>query len=133
MELVEDCAQLCKANSIEGNKKNDITVVYTPASNLKKTGDMEVGQVGCPCVVVKNMWPQNIYLFLNLFFAHQPHFGFKVGFHNSRLVKSIRIETRKNDVINRLNKTKEERFPDLRADRLAYEKEVRSEGKKEGV
>jgi hypothetical protein len=49
MELVEDCAQLCKANSIEGNKKNDITVVYTPASNLKKTGDMEVGQVWPEC------------------------------------------------------------------------------------
>jgi len=35
-----------KAGSIEGNKKKDITVIYTPAKNLKKTGDMDVGQVG---------------------------------------------------------------------------------------
>ncbi|CAO3636063.1 unnamed protein product [Cunninghamella echinulata] len=42
-KVVEDCAQLVKANSIEGNKKNNITVIYTPWSNLKKTP--EVGQV----------------------------------------------------------------------------------------
>ena len=29
-----------------GNKKNDIDVVYTPWSNLKKTASMDVGQVG---------------------------------------------------------------------------------------
>ncbi|KAH8801948.1 cytoplasmic protein [Flagelloscypha sp. PMI_526] len=40
-----DCAQLVKANSIEGNKKDNLTVIYTPADNLKKTGDMAVGQV----------------------------------------------------------------------------------------
>jgi predicted nucleotidyltransferase len=44
--LLTDCAQLVKANSIEGNKKNNITVVYTPWSNLKKTKGMETGQVG---------------------------------------------------------------------------------------
>ncbi|KII91035.1 hypothetical protein PLICRDRAFT_90742 [Plicaturopsis crispa FD-325 SS-3] len=43
--LLADCAQLVKANSIEGNKKDNITVIYTPGSNLKKTGDMAVGQV----------------------------------------------------------------------------------------
>jgi len=43
--LLTDCAQLVKANSIEGNKKDNLTVVYTPADNLKKTGDMAVGQV----------------------------------------------------------------------------------------
>ncbi|PVF93069.1 DUF814-domain-containing protein [Serendipita vermifera] len=43
--LLTDCAQLVKANSIEGNKKNNLAIVYTPASNLKKTGDMAVGQV----------------------------------------------------------------------------------------
>ncbi|CAD6571041.1 MAG: hypothetical protein TREMPRED_000125 [Tremellales sp. Tagirdzhanova-0007] len=43
--LVNDAAQLVKANSIEGNKKDNITVIYTPFSNLKKTGDMAVGQV----------------------------------------------------------------------------------------
>ncbi|KAH9972007.1 cytoplasmic protein [Lactifluus volemus] len=43
--LLVDCAQLVKANSIEGNKRNDITIIYTPSDNLKKTGDMAVGQV----------------------------------------------------------------------------------------
>ncbi|KAF6755852.1 cytoplasmic protein [Ephemerocybe angulata] len=43
--LLIDCAQLVKANSIEGNKKDNITIIYTPGDNLKKTGDMAVGQV----------------------------------------------------------------------------------------
>jgi NFACT protein RNA binding domain len=62
-DLVIDCAQLTKANSIEGtlqnrnywhvtlnifsgNKKDNVTVIYTPWSNLKKDGSMAVGQVG---------------------------------------------------------------------------------------
>ncbi|KAJ3812048.1 cytoplasmic protein [Lentinula lateritia] len=43
--LLIDCAQLVKANSIEGNKKDNLTIIYTPVDNLKKTGDMAVGQV----------------------------------------------------------------------------------------
>ncbi|KAI0931009.1 hypothetical protein AcW1_007123 [Taiwanofungus camphoratus] len=43
--LLLDCAQLVKANSIEGNKKDNLTIIYTPADNLKKTGDMAIGQV----------------------------------------------------------------------------------------
>ncbi|KAJ1910883.1 Coiled-coil domain-containing protein 25 [Coemansia sp. S17] len=44
-ELLDDLAQLCKANSIEGNKKDNINIVYTPWSNLFKRGDMAPGQV----------------------------------------------------------------------------------------
>ena len=44
--VIMDCAQLVKANSIEGSKLSTTDVKYTPWSNLKKTGDMEVGQVG---------------------------------------------------------------------------------------
>ncbi|XP_074602981.1 coiled-coil domain-containing protein 25 [Brevipalpus obovatus] len=44
--VLDDCAQLVKANSIEGNKANNIDVVYTMWANLKKTKSMEVGQVG---------------------------------------------------------------------------------------
>jgi hypothetical protein len=29
-----------------GNKKDNVTVIYTPWSNLKKDGSMAVGQVG---------------------------------------------------------------------------------------
>ncbi|EGF98210.1 uncharacterized protein MELLADRAFT_54244 [Melampsora larici-populina 98AG31] len=43
--LLQDCAQLVKANSIEGNKRDNLTIIFTPASNLKKTGDMAIGQV----------------------------------------------------------------------------------------
>lgn len=45
MDILTDCAQLVKANSIEGNKKNDVRVVYTPASNLRKESGFDVGQV----------------------------------------------------------------------------------------
>ena len=43
-ELLTDCAQLVKQNSIEGCK-HAVSVVYTPWSNLKKTADMAPGQV----------------------------------------------------------------------------------------
>ncbi|CAH0557085.1 unnamed protein product [Brassicogethes aeneus] len=44
--VLEDAAQLVKANSIMGNKMNDVDIVYTMWANLKKTQGMEVGQVG---------------------------------------------------------------------------------------
>ncbi|XP_023327206.1 coiled-coil domain-containing protein 25 isoform X1 [Eurytemora carolleeae] len=44
--LIEDAAQLVKANSIEGCKMNDVDVVYTMWENLHKTESMEVGQIG---------------------------------------------------------------------------------------
>lgn len=43
--IIDDAAQLVKANSISGNKINDIDVVYTMWQNLKKTDGMEAGQV----------------------------------------------------------------------------------------
>ncbi|PIA64971.1 hypothetical protein AQUCO_00100442v1 [Aquilegia coerulea] len=79
--LLEDCAQLVKANSIQGNKVNNVDVVYTPWYNLKKTASMDVGQV---------------------------------GFHNSKMVRTVRVEKRINEIVNRLNKTKVERKPDLK-------------------
>ncbi|XP_066307174.1 uncharacterized protein [Miscanthus floridulus] len=44
--LLEDCAQLVKAHSIQGKKMNNVEVIYTPWSNLKKSPSMHVGQVG---------------------------------------------------------------------------------------
>lgn len=44
-EMIEECCQLTKQNSIEGCKLNDVKIVYTPWSNLKKTNGMDVGQV----------------------------------------------------------------------------------------
>ncbi|KAJ1521608.1 hypothetical protein ONE63_003257 [Megalurothrips usitatus] len=44
--IIEDAGQLVKANSISGCKMNEVDVVYTMWSNLRKTPDMDVGQVG---------------------------------------------------------------------------------------
>ncbi|RKP36569.1 hypothetical protein BJ085DRAFT_43634 [Dimargaris cristalligena] len=85
--LLIDLGQLTKANSIEGNKNDDITIIYTPWSNLKKTGDMAVGQV---------------------------------SFRKHHLVKRVHIETRSNEIVNRLNKTKTERFPDFYAEKTIH-------------
>ncbi|KAJ3313688.1 hypothetical protein HDV04_001698 [Boothiomyces sp. JEL0838] len=78
--LLDDLAQLTKANSIEGNKKDNLTIIYTPSTNLKKTADMETGQV---------------------------------AFHKNKMVKKVHVETRQNAIVNRLNKTKKEEYPDL--------------------
>jgi hypothetical protein len=45
MAVIEDASQLVKANSISGNKINDIEVVYTLWSNLKKTNGMVAGEL----------------------------------------------------------------------------------------
>lgn len=87
-----DCAQLTKANSIDGNKRDNVTIVYTPWSNLKKTGDMATGQV---------------------------------GFKDNKLVKKVLVETRENAIVNRLNKTKVEKFPDLRQEKANRDGEQR--------
>jgi len=92
--LLTDCAQLTKANSIEGNKKDNVTVIYTPWSNLKKDGSMATGQV---------------------------------GFKDPKKVKKILVAQRENPIINRLNKTKVEKFPDLLMEK---EERLRALGKK---
>lgn len=43
--LLTDCAQLTKANSIQGNKRDNVTIIYTPWGNLKKTKGMADGEV----------------------------------------------------------------------------------------
>uniref|UniRef100_A0A0D3G4M9 NFACT RNA-binding domain-containing protein n=1 Tax=Oryza barthii TaxID=65489 RepID=A0A0D3G4M9_9ORYZ len=80
----------------EGNKTNNIDVVYTPWYNLKKTPSMDVGQV---------------------------------GFHNSKLVRIVKVEKRINEIVNRLNKTKVERKPDLKAEREAVSAAEKAERK----
>ena len=45
-EIVHECAQLTKANSIEGCKLSHVSIVYTPWSNLRKNATMADGQVG---------------------------------------------------------------------------------------
>ncbi|XP_039604408.1 coiled-coil domain-containing protein 25 isoform X1 [Polypterus senegalus] len=95
-EVLIDCAQLVKNNSIQGCKTNNINIVYTPWTNLKKTGDMDVGQI---------------------------------GFHVQKEVKITAVEKKINEIVNRLEKTKEERFPDLAAEKECRDREERNEKK----
>ncbi|KAK0705234.1 hypothetical protein B0H67DRAFT_674847 [Lasiosphaeris hirsuta] len=91
-DLLTDLGQLTKANSIEGNKKDNVVVIYTPWSNLKKDGSMAAGQV---------------------------------SFKDQKKVKRILVPQRENVIVNRLNKTKVEKYPDLRQEKEDMLKERR--------
>ncbi|XP_053604760.1 coiled-coil domain-containing protein 25 [Plodia interpunctella] len=95
--VLDDACQLVKANSILGNKMNDIDIVYTMWANLKKTAGMEVGQV---------------------------------AFHKDKDVRKVRVAKRNNEIVNRLNKTKKEAFPDFRLERESRDREEREDKKK---
>lgn len=41
----------------------------------------------------------------------------QVSFHNPKLTKKILVPARENLIVNRLNKTKEEKYPDLAAEK----------------
>ncbi|EFJ52841.1 hypothetical protein VOLCADRAFT_101600 [Volvox carteri f. nagariensis] len=73
-------------------KTNNVTIVYTPWSNLKKTAGMDVGQV---------------------------------GFYDQSLVFKVKVERKNNEIINRLEKTRQERYPDLAAEKEVYMSQVR--------
>jgi hypothetical protein len=99
-QTIKECAALVKANSIEGCKRGEVTVVHTPWANLHKTADMEVGAI---------------------------------GFHDRKLVTRVKVG-KNNPVVNKLNRTKTEEFPDLfelqqaaLADEVARNKECKRE------
>lgn len=93
-KVVEDCCQLVKANSIKGNKQDNVSIVFTPASNLKKTQGMDTGQV---------------------------------GFHDEGQRWKTKVEARKNEIVNRLEKTKKWEDTDLEADFIRRKKEESTE------
>lgn len=45
-DALKECCALVKANSIEGSKRHDVDVIYTPWENLDKRADMATGQIG---------------------------------------------------------------------------------------
>lgn len=49
----------------------------------------------------------------------------QVGFKDNKLVKKVLVETRENAIVNRLNKTKVEKFPDLRQEKAERDSEER--------
>ena len=54
----------------------------------------------------------------------------QVGFKDNKLVKRVYVQQRENAIVNRLNKTKVEKYPDLRAEK---EERDREERKKERI
>jgi hypothetical protein len=53
----------------------------------------------------------------------------QVGFHSQKAVKKVGVEKRKSEIVNRLNRTKEERHPDLAAEKEAWDREQRAKDK----
>lgn len=98
-EVVRDCAQLVKENSIDGSKKSSVTVIYTPWANLRKDGSMATGQV---------------------------------SFHNPADVRKYVVTERDKETLRRLEKTKEERYPDLPAERASRDEEEKAKLRAEG-
>jgi len=94
--VIDACCALVKANSIEGSKKSEVDVVYTPWTNLRKESHMEVGQI---------------------------------GFFDNKQVTKVGHVKKNNEVVNKLNKTKVESYPDLSAERDARDAIKRREGK----
>ncbi|XP_011755937.1 coiled-coil domain-containing protein 25-like [Macaca nemestrina] len=93
-EVLIDCAHLVKANSIQGCKMNNVNVVYMLWSNLKKTADVDVGQI---------------------------------VFHRQKDVKIVTMEKKVNEILNQLEKSKVERFPDLAAEKECRDCEEKNE------
>ncbi|WMV42863.1 hypothetical protein MTR67_036248 [Solanum verrucosum] len=55
----------------------------------------------------------------------------QVSFHNPKMVRTVRVEKRINEIVNRLNRTKVERKPDLKAEREAVNAAERAERKQQ--
>ncbi|KAK9273390.1 hypothetical protein L1049_018200 [Liquidambar formosana] len=53
----------------------------------------------------------------------------QVGFHNPKNVRTVRVEKRINEIVNRLNRTKVERKPDFKAEREAVAAAEKAERK----
>ena len=99
--VIEDAAQLVKANSIQGNKMNDVDVVgrsfarvFTAVCTQLCTPDLSF------------MTPPKVYtMWDNLHKTNGMDVG-QIGFHKQKAVRKIRLASRENAIVNRLNKTK---------------------------
>ena len=45
-DILNECLQIVKENSIDGKKKERVNIVYTPWENLLKRSSMDIGEVG---------------------------------------------------------------------------------------
>lgn len=86
------CSEYGQSDTLLGNKKDNVTVIYTPWANLLKNASMATGQV---------------------------------SFHDQKLTKKVLVPARQNPIVNRLNKTRVEKFPDLATEKEENLKEKR--------
>jgi hypothetical protein len=131
--VLEDCVQLVKANSIQGEsplrahiyhnlsniaylccpgcKLPNVPVIYTPHSNLKKTQGMDVGQVGFKNDKLAPLPP--------LLFACLYSYTRRLGSVHTQ-VKTVKV-SKLSAILNRLNKTKVEKQTDLQGTPFLYQ------------
>ncbi|PKU75412.1 hypothetical protein MA16_Dca020481 [Dendrobium catenatum] len=106
---------------------------YTIYMGLDKHENEELIKYGFP----EDIWGNKVN---NVDVVYTPWYNLKktpsmdvgqVGFHNSKMVRTVRVEKRVNEIVNRLNKTKVERNPDLKgiAEREAVNAAERAEKK----
>lgn len=50
----------------------------------------------------------------------------KVGFHDNKAVRKVKVDKKINDIVNRLDKTRKELSPDFAAEREEYDRSVRA-------
>jgi len=97
---LKDCCQLTKLRSIEGKKKSEVTIIYTPWANLKKREHMKVGEI---------------------------------GFKDYKQVRKVKNVSRDREVLNKVGKSMEERFPNFPVEKEEWEREeekIRKEDKR---
>lgn len=87
-------------------------MIYTPWSNLKKDGSMAVGQVG-----FKDPKKAGYSLIISFY---------RTGRNLTKpKVKKVHVPERANVIVNRLNKTRVEKYPNLRQEKEDRQKELR--------
>ncbi len=96
-----------------------MTVIYTPWSNLHKDGSMAVGQVGFtdqkkarPTTTASEI--------MRIYHIYHPSDS-----DTKQQVKRVLVKQRENPIVNRLNKTKVEDYPDLRMEKENRLRELR--------
>ncbi len=102
-------------------------IVYTPWANLRKSSECVRGSTliyVTPffCVLLPALTSATPVA------PNSMEVG-QVGFRDEKAVLRAHVAARNNEILNRLQKSRQERFPNLAAEREAYDAEVRAERK----
>ncbi|CAH2066490.1 unnamed protein product, partial [Iphiclides podalirius] len=84
--------------------------------------------------LIKWGWPEDVWFHVDKVSSAHVYLRLtpagQVGFHKDRDVRKVRVAKRCNDIVNRLQKTKRESFPDLRQERENRDRLEREDKKK---